>query len=297
MLPLRFELPAGLATVLGALPQLVLDRLPRLPSAELVVDLSSDEARSTLGLDDVALEPVAAFFESVRGRVEPIVLSLAGPVTQGLALMDAGMDRPEALGFARTAVEHRGRRLLDLAARALPAAPVLLFLSEPGLANSMHPSFPLEPGEIEGLVTDVVAPLSERAMVGVTVEGRADWSMLLGTGISLLGAPVTAHLESAAAELARFLEGGGFIAWGAVPTDEPLGASAERLWRRLSALWGELVSVGLDPLLLRDRSIITASSGLAGFGVSQAERVIGLAQDLADRVLTQTVGARLSIGA
>jgi hypothetical protein len=108
---------------------------------------------------------------------------------------------------------------------------------------------------------------------------------------------VTAQLETAAVELGRFLESGGIIAWGAVPVDEPLGQSAERLWRRLSDLWCELTRLGIDPLLLRERSIITPAAGLGNFGTSQAERILALAEDLATRVLHQTLGVRLSIGA
>lgn len=294
--PLRFELPAGLATVFGALPTLVTDRIPKLPGAELIIDLDPVH-NGTDADDETAFEPIRTFLKSLRGRIEPIVLSLNGPVTVDLALLDAGFDRAEALAAAERIVLRRARRLIELAGRLAPNTPVMLFFSEPGLAHSMHPSFPLDASEIEGILTDVVEPMGADAMVGVTVDGRADWAMLLRTGILVLGAPVTARLETAATEIARFLDRGGFIAWGAVPTDEPLGLSTERLWRRLSALWCELVQLGNDPLLLRDRSIITSTTGLAGFGVSQAERVLGLAQDLADRVLTQTVGARLSIGA
>jgi hypothetical protein len=97
--------------------------------------------------------------------------------------------------------------------------------------------------------------------------------------------------------LSAFLRDGGFIAWGAVPVDEPLGASADRLWKRLSALWAELSRLGIDPLLLRERSIITPTADLGAFGVSQAERVIRLTAELSEKVFRQVVGARLSIGA
>ena len=134
-------------------------------------------------------------------------------------------------------------------------------------------------------------------MVGVQVNGRADWAMLLRTGIGVLGAPVSARLDTAAAELARFLESGGFIAWGAVPVDEPLGSSSERLWKRLSAMWSELARLGLDPMLIREHSIITPAAGVGDFGVSQAERILRLTSDLSERVFNQVIGARLSIGA
>ncbi len=82
-----------------------------------------------------------------------------------------------------------------------------------------------------------------------------------------------------------------------MPVDEPLGSGVERLWRRLSALWADLAQAGLDPLLLRERSIITPSAGLGSFGMSQAERVLRLTGELSERVFNQVVGARLSVGA
>lgn len=310
--PIRVTLPAGLATVIGALPQLnpfdasrvVRELLPGLPAGPTIdlrftegdVDAAADGS-SVASPDDDRLAAVRSFLGELRGRVEPVVLSLTGPVTIDLGLMQRGVERDRAASLSRGYVESWARAVIDLSTQMLPGAPLLLFLEEPGLANSMHPTFPLSPNEIEGLVSGVVEPLSPDAMVGVQVSGRADWAMLLRTGISVLGAPISARLETAAAELGRFLEAGGFIAWGAVPVDEPLGSGVERLWRRLSALWAELAQAGLDPLLLRERSIITPAAGLGSFGLSQAERVIRLTGELSERVFNQVVGARLSIGA
>jgi len=302
--PIRVTLPAGLATVIGALPQLnpfdsskvVRELTPGLPSGP-TVDLGRADRQLDRGVDVDVLAPVRSFLEDLRGRVEPVVLSLTGPVTIDLRLMQDGVERDRAATLARGYVAEWARAVVDLTAQLLPGAPLLLFLEEPGLANSMHPTFPLSPAEIEGLVTDVVEPLAPDAMVGVQVSGRADWALLLRTGISVLGAPISARLETAAAELGRFLEAGGFVAWGAVPVDEPLGSGVERLWRRLSALWADLAQAGLDPLLLRERSIITPSAGLGSFGLSQAERVLRLTGELSERVFNQVVGARLSIGA
>ena len=312
-LPFRIQLPAGLATTIGALPQLrpfeaakvMTELLPRLPAGPTVT-ISLDGEDPYLEIDlrddrgDGAVDPfgpVREFLESLRGRVEPVVLSLTGPVTIDLGLLERGFDHAEAAAIAHRLVERRARRVLDLAAQLLPGAPVLLFLEEPGLANSMHPTFPLSPDEIEELVSGVVEPIATDAMIGVQVSGRADWALLLRTGISVLGAPISARLESVAAELQRFLEGGGFIAWGAVPTDEPLGSGVERLWRRLSGIWADLAQAGLDPLLLREHSIITPAAGLGGFGLSQAAQVMKLTAELSERVFNQVVGARLSIGA
>jgi len=187
--------------------------------------------------------------------------------------------------------------ILDMAAQVLPDAPVMLFFEEPGLSNSMHPTFPMSPAAIDRLVGGVVEAIAERAFVGIQVSGRADWGLLVRTGIRVLGAPISARLDSAAADLQRFFDEGGFIAWGAVPVDEPLGPNSDRLWRRLSEIWAELAMAGLDPLQLRERSIITPAANLHAFGASQTERVLRLTNELSQRVFHQVTGARFAVGA
>jgi hypothetical protein len=97
--------------------------------------------------------------------------------------------------------------------------------------------------------------------------------------------------------LGRFLERDGWIAWGAVPTHEPVGETGESLWRRLSDLWCALVRDGCDAGRLRRQALITPACGLARHGPSQADHVLRLANDLGRRVLGQAIGVRLQVGA
>ena len=289
-------MPVGLATVIGARPGVARDLSPRLPSAP-PVELAADALAPVDG--DGAL---VAFLRTLRGRTEPIVVSLTGPVTLDLDLRRRGIEVEESARTATVAVSRAASSLLDTVQRIVPGAGVLLFLQEPVLANSMHPTFPLGPDEISDLVSEVVDEVAtthpgDDVVLGVQVDGRADWAMLLRTGIGALAAPISAHLETAAAEIDRFLRSGGIVAGGAVPVDEPLGLSADRLWKRLSDLWCELSRRGIDPLLLRERSIITPSAALGNFGLSQAQRIVSLSEDLATRVLRQSLGVKLSIGA
>jgi len=297
------DVPAGLATVIGALPfrtvaevsRFVLERIPRLVAAPPVVLDSEHLDGNSDGVDAIA--QLRVFLTTLAGRVEPIVLSLTGPVTVDLDLRRHGATAAEGDARAVRAVMAGASRMLDAADELVPGAEVLLVLDEPALANSMHPTFPISPDEVTALEARIVSGLSNRSRVGVQVNGRADWAGLISSGIAVLGAPVTAQIETAAAEISAFLERGGVIAWGAVPIDEPLGSSADRLWGRLSGLWAELVRAGTDPQLLRERSIITTTGGLGSFGVSQAERIVSLTQDLASRVWRQAKGLQLGIGA
>ena len=48
---------------------------------------------------------------------------------------------------------------------------------------------------------------------------------------------------------------------------------------------------------LRTQAIVTPECGLSPHTVEQADRMLGLTQDLADRVLDQAVATKFSLGA
>ena len=115
-------------------------------------------------------------------------------------------------------------------------------------------------------------------VTGVHVCGDGDLGLALESGPQVLGVEVSEALVRDAIALSRFLDGDGWIAWGAIPTDRPVGESADKHWRRLAMVWCELTRRGCDPVPLATRGMITPACGLAGYGASQAERVLGIAR-------------------
>ncbi len=236
------------------------------------------------------------------GNLLGVRVGLLGPVTLALSLRAAGVPADHALALAESVVARRAAALLAAARSALPDAVVLVCASEPGLVGAMHPTFPLAPSEVASALGTVVTTLDEHPdagdlLIGVHVPGRTNWEAILATGVSVISAPADAGAVGWAPQLTDFLDRGGRIVWGAVPVDQPLGTSEELLWRRLSALWCELVGAGMDPLLLRSRSLISPVDGLGHFGRTQAERLLDLVDEISLRVRRQAIGARLSLGA
>jgi hypothetical protein len=76
-----------------------------------------------------------------------------------------------------------------------------------------------------------------------------------------------------------------------------VGDSSDRLWRTLSDTWCELVQRGCDALRLREQALVTPECGLATHDPVQAEHILALTADLAERVRRQSFGVRLSVGA
>jgi methionine synthase II (cobalamin-independent) len=237
------------------------------------------------------------FLQAVQGRPGPVKLQVTGPVTLGRALHDGGAPADLAFPVAGAAVRERVEALLAAARHVLPTAPLLVFLDEPGLSGNEHPRFPLSNEAVVQLLSESLAAVELDAVSGVHCCGATDWSLVTQAGPRVLSVPVTASLVSHAGTLGRFLEREGWIAWGAVPTDEPVGESGDGLWRRLSDLWCALVREGCDAGRLRRQALVTPACGLAGHGSSQADHSLRLAAELGRRVLGQAIGVRLQVGA
>jgi hypothetical protein len=135
------------------------------------------------------------------------------------------------------------------------------------------------------------------AMAGVHCCADADWATVLDTGPQLLSLPVRDDIVRVAGYLSHFLEQGGWVAWGVIPTDRPVGTSVDRYWRHLAALWCGLVEAGCDAALLRRQALLTPACGLGLHDVAAAERVAALLDEIAERVAGQAVATRLSLGA
>lgn len=313
---------AAIAFVLEGTPEL--PAAPTLPGVEPLemmipqaawgiagVDLAADgtlsiadpdlvDPAAPLGDRDLSGRPFTTwrrFLDVVAGRTDPVKLQITGPLTLGLMLIQAGLGPEKAFAVAAGAVSTRAGDLLSLADERAPGVPRLLVFDEPGLVGGLRPDLLLGPDGVIDLLSGCLAAVEGRAVTGVHCCGATDWRLVLQAGPNLLSLPVGADVTGSAGALGSFLERGGWVAWGAVATDGPLGESPSRSWRRLSTQWCELVQAGCDPVLLRRQALITPVCGLALHDEAQADHVFALTRRLAEKVHDQVMGIRLSIGA
>jgi methionine synthase II (cobalamin-independent) len=247
-------------------------------------------------LDGPPFVTLRAFLSAIQGRTSPVKVQVTGPVTLARALVAGGAERSVALAVAGAAVRARARSVLDATVASAPEAPIVCFLDEPGLIGG-PPSDLAEPDALIDLVSGVLAVWEPHAITGVHCCGASDWRALLQAGPRVLSAPVGTGFAQSAGALASFLERDGWIAWGAVPTDRPLGDSVAHCWRDLSAEWCELVQAGCDPVRIRQQALVTPACGLALHHHEQVERVLELSRSLGQRIQDQLTSVRLSVGA
>ena len=209
----------------------------------------------------------------------------------------AGVPASTAFPVAVNAVRAHLAGLAAAVSDALPESPQVVWLDEPWFGDLMQPGFPIAPDPAIDVLSSAMAVLSPEALVGVHSGAGVDIASLLAAGPEMLAIPVDSRLVDVAGYLTRFLEGGGRIAWGAVSTDGPIPTSSERPWRQLSDLWCELVKLGCDPIVLRQRSMVTPQGGLGVHTPSVAERVCELVRDISRRINQQAIASRFALGA
>ena len=199
-------------------------------------------------------------------------------------MRDVGLDPERALSRAIEATRAWSTMIVEAIKERLPSSELVLFFDEPALVSWRAGKEAIERERAIDVLSGVLA--FPGCITGVHVCGVGDVRLALDAGPDVLGIDMAAIRPDDAVALARFLDGDGWIAWGAVPTDRPVGDHVAPLWKALTDVWRELAQRGCDPERLRHQAMVTPACGLSGHGESQAERALRLAHELGVRVRT-----------
>lgn len=226
--------------------------------------------------------------DSFAGKAGYVKGQIVGPLTAGLELKDEEGRPAYYQGDLRDIIV----RALALNARCQAAALAasgctpIIFVDDPVVrawGSRLHLALKREM-IIEDLDFIFSAVRSQGALTGIHSCEAVDWSLLLESQARILSLDAYRYGNSLlpySAQLKRFLERGGVIAWGIVPTtDDPFRESVDSLTERLKALWDELGSHGLDRGMLLWNSMITPSCGTGLLTREKAIRIYQLTSAL-----------------
>lgn len=105
----------------------------------------------------------------------------------------------------------------------------------------------------------------EGALVGTHCCGNTEWPILMDAGVDIISFDAYEFGDTIAYYPQRvkdFLEKGGAIAWGIVPTSEKIKAETpESLQKKLEDRIDNLARKGIDKELIRERCLLTPSCG------------------------------------
>jgi hypothetical protein len=167
--------------------------------------------------------------------------------------------------------------------------PVTVFLDEPALLGFGSQTFiTISRDDVLRDINEVVEAVHSRGgLTGVHCEANTDWSLLMESDLDILDFDAYDHMQAITlypAELRAFLDRGGILGWGIVPTLDRDAAATETLpslLARFDAGIARLVEKGFDRELLLRRALITPSCGAGGvLDEPLAERVLGLLREM-----------------
>ena len=294
-LPRRSPAEAPIAQALAGVPGVSpgqygalavdVDRLD--PDAAVTTDLGQDQFGGFRAFLDLAVH---------RGYSGPVKWQFVGPISVGVALLRAGASPDVAFDVALSSVGSHLRALSDEIGSVLPGAAQIVLLDEPLIGDMMDPRFPIAPDRAVDLLSAAMASVQANAAVGVHTCAQVDLATLLESGPQVLSLPVSSEIVPLVGYVERFLQHGGWIAWGAIATEGPIGVTSTRSWHQLSTLWCDLVQRGCDPERLRSQALLTPQCGLASHSTAVAERVCHSLRDVSRSVRSTTAAAKLMLG-
>jgi hypothetical protein len=195
---------------------------------------------------------------AIRGQLE-------GPISFGFNIID-GNDRP--ILFDDTVrpfmLEFMARRInVQLARLKKLNRNAFMFIDEPGLQFLFSAMSGY--GDIKAMEDlDLFFSQIERPR-GIHLCGNPDWDFLLGLDLDILSLDIYTNAEifsSYATSIRRFLERGGIIVWGIVPTGFETfeRENIPSLISRLEEVWSVLSKKGIDTGSLVERSLLSPAT-------------------------------------
>lgn len=167
----------------------------------------------------------------------------------------------------------------------------VLFLDEPSLSGFGSAFSPIERHEVISLLREVIQYVRERtvARIGIHCCGNTDWSMIIESGPDIVNFDAYSYMEYFLLypeEISRFLNQGGAIAWGIVPTADFSGQeTVDDLFEKLKQGLNTIQGWGLPSEILARQSILTPACGMGSMEQPASEKVLDLLASLSERCM------------
>jgi len=170
--------------------------------------------------------------------------------------------------------------------------PVILFIDEPALAGyGSSELISISREQIAGPLEEVIAAIHEHGgLAGVHVCANTDWSILLSSSVQIINFDAYGYFDKFILygdQIKVFLENGGCLAWGLVPTlmaEEVEKADLETIWQLWKDQSARIQSLGGDAQTLKRQSLITPSCGTGSLPRYLSLKVLKLTRELSRRI-------------
>ena len=232
------------------------------------------------------------FAEGIFAGAKFVKGQITGPLTIGLQITDQNkksayysQELREIVVKSLTLQAHWQTKELGRFGK-----PVLIFIDEPGLYAYGQSTFvTLNKNEITDEFNEIIDAIHlAGGIAGIHVCASTDWSIILGSQADILNFDAFGYFTSLTLyidELKTFLERGGILAWGLVPTSEKvLDLKSADLMTLFEQSMDSLVQKGVSKERLLQQAMITPSCGVGSCPVELAEKVYGLTLEVSLRL-------------
>ena len=162
----------------------------------------------------------------------------------------------------------------------------ICFIDEPifsAFGSSTYVS--LQRSDVVGCLGEVVEAIhKEGALAGTHCCGNTEWTILIDAGVDIMSFDAFGYggtIAYYADRIKDFLENGGILACGIVPTSEMIREQTpDSLAGKLDAFVKNLASKGIDENLVLQQCMLTPSCGTGSLTVALAEEIFGKLSDL-----------------
>jgi len=224
--------------------------------------------------------------ERILAGQKPAVLRyfknhVTGPITVGLGRTDENKRSIYYNEMMRDVVvkgtEMKARWLLRRFQGL--GVPQLCFIDEPILSafgSSTYVS--VQRSDVVQHLREVIAAVhKEGGLAGIHCCGNTEWTILVDAGTDVISFDAFDYGETIAyypGPLKDYLERGGVLAWGIVPTSAKIAAETpESLLGRLRSAVDNLASKGIPKSLIWEKCLVTPSCGTGSLAVDLSEKV------------------------
>lgn len=179
-----------------------------------------------------------------------------------------------------------------------PQTTPIIFMDEPTLGQVGTSAFlTIQEEELINSLKEISTVIQEHGgLSGIHCCGKTDWNSVLKSGTNILSFDAYSfhkNLTIYSQKIKDFLENGGYIAWGIVPTldkDALCSATFETLLEKLEIGISSLEAKGISKDLILKQSIITPSCGAGCLSVELAQKAMELTSTISKHLKAKHKG-------
>lgn len=247
------------------------------------------------------------FMETLRNLETPpqaVKGQITGPLTQGVGITD----QHDRVLFYDDRLKDAVTKLIAMQARwqveqmrtlGLASAPIV-FLDEPGAVSFGSSAFiSITRDQVVSALQEVIqAVQGAGGLAGIHICANGEWSLALEAGTDIISFDAYSYFDKLVlyrSPLTKFIQSGGILAWGIVPTSDVEAIERETvqsLYTRWQQQFDQVVALGFEPEQVLQQTLITPACGTGSLKQPQALKVLALTRDLSDMIRTRFAVSR-----